>query len=204
MKYVKRKLFIFTLIILMSLGCENKQSKDELVVSHEIEDKIGDRWYVNNSIDKFTNEDLSTALIKSKDKPASKIFEYTNLKFIVNKIPNKKNVIAYLNFSDTERIKNFVNYIEIAPSCSPKCEALVKFDGGETEKYTFKLIQKNTKIGDLNVSNFVNQIELSNLNKQDKLFVNKFSSASKVEIRFPYNDTNIDYEFFIRDKLDWN
>jgi len=90
------------------------------------------------------------------------------------------------------------------PSCSPKCDVLVKFDDGDTEKYIFKLISKTNKFGNLDVSNFVNEIELSNLNKQDKSFVNKFSSASKVEIRFPYGDKNIDYEFLIRNKLDWN
>jgi hypothetical protein len=200
----KMRIFILLLISLLLTGCESKQSKDELLVNNEIEDKRGERWYVNNSIDKFTNEDLSTASIKSEDKFTSNMLEHTYLQFIVHKISNKKNVIAYFKFGSANRKNAYVHYVEIMPSCSPKCDALVKFDGGDTEKYTFKMISITNKFGNLNVSNFVNEIELSNLNKQDKLFVDKFSSASKVEIRFPYGDKNIDYEFFIRDKLEWN
>jgi len=62
------RIFILLLISLLLTGCESKQSKDELVVNNEIEDKRGERWNVNNSNDKFTNEDLSTASIKSEDK----------------------------------------------------------------------------------------------------------------------------------------
>jgi hypothetical protein len=184
------------------LGCDKPVTSNENVVfDTQVQ---ASNWNVNHHIDKFTNEDLSTASINSNELGLGEMFERTYLRLTVNKVRSKKNELAFFTFGD-KQTKGMIRNVEIMPKCYPKCDVLVKFDGGSTEVFTFKTASPIRKSGDIQYTEFNNKISFYDNNPSSQKLIDKFVNSSKIEIRFPIDsERNVDYLFNIDKKLNWN
>lgn len=208
MKNVALRLLNLTAIVVTAavmLACNKNTPQVAPVNIAEIEQfKPAKKWFVERKIDKFTNVDLSRASIVSDDVSTSKKFESTFLKLTVNREPNKKDGFGFFAFGENYT-RALMNYVELMPQCFPKCDVLVRFDDGVTEKFTFNAPSRIHKIEGKDYIEFNNKLIISNENKNGKDFLNKFVNSTKVDVRFPF-DTHgpIDFTFNIESKLDWN
>jgi hypothetical protein len=195
------KAIFFTCFIL--LGCDKSVTSNQNI-AFDIQEQASS-WNVNNHIDKFTNEDLSTASIDSNYELISgKMFERTYLRLTVNKVRSKKNELAFFTFGN-ERTEGMIRNVQIMPKCHPKCDVFVKFDGGSTEVFTFKTASPIRKMGKIQYTEFNNKLSLYDNNLSSQKLIDKFVNSFKVEIRFPIDsERNIDYLFNIDKKLNWN